>query len=312
MLLLSSLWNEVRTGNRSDAIIIPSAVIHYARPNLFFSEGRYAGPADIWSPKKGFLVQSTNPESYNLNFPTTGAHNLRFYLIITGIDVRDLKWKPVTHEGITATVTSVATNSASDYWTPTEDRFVTRVELTGPDAINQWDNPHPNPIAKPKLPQTFELVGRDRYGIEVVKYGFVLKQWFVVRDGHLPFRTRTYSDHLAWCNNIGYQMPRVRDLTNATKFGPSIVGANPSSPGNHYTRHIDVGFFSEWGDLYDYDCIDSFSGCSRFFPSFYWTSEVRGRRFSVFSSDGRIFDWTLPPTSREMEGRVTCVSNLKP
>ena len=310
LLLLSSLWNEVRTGNRSDAIIIPSAVIHYARPNLFFSEGRYAGPADIWNPKKGFLVQSTNPESYNLNFPTTGAHNLYFDLLITGIDVRDLTWAPVTHEGITASVINVVPN---DYWIPYEDRgVVARVRLTGPEARNQWYNPHPNPIAKPKLPQTFELVGRDRYGIEVVKYGFVLKQWFVVRDGHFPVRRRTYSDHLAWCNNIGYQMPRVRDLTNATKFGPSIVGANPSSPGNHYTRHIDVGFFSEWGDLFDYDCIDNIGDCSRFFSGFYWTSEVRGRRFSVFLSDGGIFDWTYPSTSGEIEGRVACVSNLKP
>ncbi|MFQ0994345.1 hypothetical protein ACGH6Q_04840 [Gilliamella sp. BG2] len=308
LLLLSSLWNvqangkKVRTGNRSDAIIIPSAVIHYARPNLYFSEGRYAGPADIWNPKKGFLVQSIDPESYNLNFPTTGANFLFFDLVISG-DFAELTWEPVTHEGITARMKLMP---GIHSWVH-DSSFVIRVMLTGPDARNQWDNPHPNPIAKPKLPQTFELVGRDRYGIEVVKYGFVLKQWFVVRDAHLPFRTRTYSDHLAWCNNIGYQMPRVRDLTNAvTKFGPS-VGDNPSSPGNHYMRHIDAGLSSEWGYLFIYT-IGGIGDAAGFLHTYYWTSDVAGHeQFIVDLSDGSI--GSLHPKT---EAGVACVSNLKP
>ncbi|OCG41987.1 hypothetical protein [Gilliamella sp. Bif1-4] len=274
MLLLSSLWNvqangkKVRTGNRSDAILLPSAVIHYARPNLFLGDDEYAGPADIWNPKKGFLVQSINPESYNLNFPTTGAHNLYFDLLITGIDVRDLTWKPVTHEGITATVTNVVAN---DGWIPWEDfaKVVARVKLTGPEARNQWDNPNPSRIAVPKLPQTFELVGRDRYGIEVVKYGFVLRQWFVVRDNPNGYvNGRRHSDQLAWCNNIGYRMPRIRDLTNAVSTGVRFpVGASPSSSDNNYMRYIGAGFFSEWGCMYDY------TGAN-FVDNRYWTSDT--------------------------------------
>ncbi|MWN32973.1 MULTISPECIES: hypothetical protein, partial [unclassified Gilliamella] len=50
------------------------------RPNLFMggtgSDPRYAGPANIWNPSKGFLVQSTSPSSYDRNFPTTGADGL--------------------------------------------------------------------------------------------------------------------------------------------------------------------------------------------------------------------------------------------
>ncbi|KDN09299.1 hypothetical protein [Gilliamella sp. Imp1-1] len=179
-LLLSLSWNvqangkKAQAGNRSDAILLPSAVINYARPSLLGYGGH--APADIWNPDKGFLVQSTNPNSYNLNFPTTGMDGLYFDLLISGVDINELTWEPVTHEGITATVTNVVAN---DRWIPKEDKgqVVARVKLTGPEARNQPLNPNPNPITKPKLPQTFELVGRHiGTGDEVVKYGFVLRQ----------------------------------------------------------------------------------------------------------------------------------------
>jgi hypothetical protein len=282
-LLLSLSWNvqangkKAQAGNRSDAImLLQSAVINYARPDLEMGVGIYAGPADIWSPDKGFLVQSINPESYNLNFPTTGAHNLYFDLLITGIDVRDLTWKPVTHEGITATVTNVVAN---DRWIPYEDwRVVARVKLTGPEAKNQWGNPNPSRIAKPELPQTFELVGRDvSTGDEVVKYGFVLRQWFVNRGREW----KPYRDHLAWCNSLGYRMPRVRDLTNSNHAN---LGATPRSSDDYYQRNIGAGFFTEWGEI-------KFYTDAGFVSNFYLTSDVidvmtsRGR-FIVASDDG--------------------------
>jgi hypothetical protein len=286
LLLLSSSSNLqalngkiARADNRSDAIVIPSAVIHYARPNLLLGHYEYAGPADIWNPKKGFLVQSINPESYNLNFPTTGAHNLYFDLLITGIDVRDLTWKPVTHEGITATVTNVVPN---DYWIPDEDRgqVVARVKLIGPEARNQWLNPNPNPIAKPRLPQTFELVGRDRDGVEVVKYGFVLRQWFVNRGDQFE----TYSDQLAWCNSLGYRMPRVRDLTNSNY---NNLGATPSSGRNRYQRHIGAGFFTEWGLVTNYTD-------SGFLHHDYWASDATGSYpFNVYSYSGGVPSYSV-------------------
>ena len=287
--MLSS-WNlqanskKYRTGNRSDAIIIPSPVINYVRPDLYVGKGAFAGPADIWNPKKGFLVQSIDfesihPESYSLNFPTTGGHNLYFDLLITGIDVRDLTWEPVTHEGITATVTNVVAN---DVWIPSGNvgQVVARVKLTGPEARSQWKNPSPSQIAKPRLPQTFELVGRDRDGVEVVKYGFVLRQWFVNRGGQLE----TYSDHLAWCNSLGYRMPRVRDLTNAVrKVNPSISGAAPSSSDNNYMRHIGAGFFAEWGETLYY------TGAG-FDSSSHWTSDATGSdQFYIRASNGDIY-----------------------
>ncbi|MCO6550597.1 MAG: hypothetical protein J6580_07935 [Gilliamella sp.] len=267
LLLLSSSWNlqaltskSGRVNNhRSDAIILSSTVlIDYVRPNLMKADSQLpASPVDIWNPHKGFLVQSIDPESYNLNFPTTGAHNLYFDLLITGIDVNELTWLPVTHEGITATVTNVVAN---DRWIPDEDKgkVFPRVKLTGPVAGNQWDNPNPSRITVPKLPQKFELVGKDSDGNEVVRYGFELRQWFVNRGD----RRDTASNQTTWCSSLGYRMPQIKDLTNAVCVDHNPYSSDPSyskcknavtidaklSSGNRfYQRRIGAGFFTEWG-----------------------------------------------------------------
>ncbi|WP_141675062.1 hypothetical protein [Gilliamella sp. Bif1-4] len=283
---------KARAGNRSDAIVIPSPVINYVRPNPNFGVGDFAGPADIWNPYEGFLVQSSiNPELYNLNFPTTGAHNLYFDLVlkIERVKPEQLTWEPVTHEGITATVVEVVEHHGYS--------FYLRVKLTGPEARNQWDNPNPSPIAKPRLPQTFELVGRDiSTADEVVKYGFVLKQWFVNRGDQL----KTYSDQLAWCNGLGYRMPRVRDLTNSkcgveSNYFPcinGIDGATPSSRHNKYQRHIGAGFFTEWGIMHEY-------ADAGFVDYHYWTSDVTGSyQFLVNSIFGDVRSYRAGTSTR--------------
>ena len=291
LLLLLSSWNlqanskKYRTGNRSDAIIIPSPVINYVRPNLFWGNGKYAGPADIWNQNKGFLVQSVNPESYNQNFPTTGLDGLYFDLLITGIEPEELTWEPVTLGRITATVTNVVANN--DYWIPWEDfaKVVARVKLTGPEARTQRNNPKPSQIAKPRLPQTFELVGRDRDGVEVVKYGFELRQWFVHRDNLNGYQH--YSDQLAWCNGLGYRMSRVRDLSNAKCgiYWPFCSNGidDSSSSGNYYQRRIGGGFFAEWGE-------PSYFGGKDFNSPYAvcWTSDKVGTTPFHVSLDGRV------------------------
>ncbi|OTQ62039.1 hypothetical protein B6C98_03155 [Gilliamella apis] len=217
-------------------------VICYARPNLSFGSGRYAGPADIWNPYKGFLTQSATPSSYGLNFPTTGANNLYFDLDISGIN-QALSWAPVSHEGITATMTDSTSTSV-------------RVTLTGPVATpSQIHSSNPSQIARPSLPQVFELVGRDSSGNAVVKYGFELKQWFVHRGPEVW----GYGEY--WCNNLGgYRYPKVKELTNGSckdRYGREGVctdfGAAPSPNDTPARRHIGGGFFSEWGKMKSYD-----------------------------------------------------------
>ncbi|NUF50344.1 hypothetical protein [Gilliamella sp. ESL0250] len=224
----------------------------YAQPRPSYWGGTYPtdGPASMWDPDGStsfFITQSTDPASYDRNFPTTGLNGLYFILGIGG-GGGQLTWEPVTHEGITATMA------------PGLDGKLVKVTLTGPEAEDQWENLNPSRIAKPNLPQTFELVGRDSQGNVVVKYGFVLQQWFVYRqDG----RQRLPSD--SWCSGLGYRLSRVKDLTNAVCSGENsdkcqgAVGATPSSSGNYYQRRIGGGFFSEWGYIQLYIGMGDFN-----------------------------------------------------
>ncbi|OCG61689.1 hypothetical protein A9G37_01530 [Gilliamella sp. GillExp13] len=272
----------------------PSApVICSVRPNLLYGgtvgiewdNPRFAGPANIWSPTKGFLTQSTTPSSYDQNFPTTGADGLYFDLDIGGIDASQLSWTVNTNGSLNATVAWRLPNQGAneDRWITDKSKYVTRVTLHGPEARSQRKNPSPSQITVPSLPQTFELVGRDSRGNEV-RYGFVLRQWFVNRGSEWSI----YSDQLAWCNSLGYRMPRVRDLTNAVCSGwnsgsscQGALGATPSSSGNNYMRHIGAGFFSEWGYMYHYD-----AGFSQYA---HWTSDATGSsQFLVDASDGYV------------------------
>ena len=257
------------------------ANICFVKPNLRYGKLNedgathdFRGPATMWDSDRGFLTQSF----YALNFPTTGANNLYFDLDIGGTS-KILSWPSVSHGGITATMTDVTATSV-------------RVTLTGPVATqSQWSSDNPGLIAKPILPQTFELVGRDSNGNAVVKYGFSLKQWFVNRGN----MRGDYSNTSSWCNSFGYRMPKVKDLTNAACQGfnsgfdcqGSDGGVTPSSPNNLYQRRIGAGFVSEWGRL------ESYSEGN--FKYGFWANESgtsNGNRFIVDSKFGSISQYS--------------------
>ncbi len=210
---------------------LPPAIC-FVKPNVVHERREYNGPDWLWDSNKGFRIQSTSPSSYNLNFPTTGAHGFYFDLDIGGVG--PLSWAPVSREGITANM----------YYL---NNTTLRVTLTGPVIPpSQWHSKNPNRIAKPTLPQTFELIGRDSRGNEVVKYGFVLNKWFVNNGDGI----NKLDELSALCKKIGgYKVVTVRDLTNANFDG---LGATPSSSGNHFQRRIGAGLLSEWGTVYLY------------------------------------------------------------
>ena len=253
-----------------------SPVVCFARPNLRYGKlGDYtpnpswdfAGPSSMWDPANGFIPQSTGPSSYGRNFPTTGANKLYFDLLISGSS-QPLYWSPVSHGGITATMSNSTDTSV-------------RVTLTGPYATeSQINSSSPIPISKPTLPQTFELVGRDTNGTPVVKYGFTLKQWFV-NTGSVK---KNYSNTLSWCNSLGYRLSRVRDLTNAVRRDVVVPSATPSSPHNGYMRHIGSGFFTEWGTTYDYSSVG-------FDVNWYWTSDPNGSSQFIVHAGGGDVSW---------------------
>ena len=262
------------------------AVVCFARPNLRYlmieNEYHYfnhvSGPASIWNPAKGFLLQSITPSSYGLNFPTTGAHNLYFDLDIAGSN-QALFWAPVSHDGITATMTSSTATGV-------------RVTLTGPVLTKFGPNSSNfavvGPNKPPTLPQTFELVGRDNSGKAIIKYGFVLKQWF-----YLSKQATTYDKASSICSDQRLRLAAVKDLTNASCNGinshskcQGAVGAIPSSPNNYFQRVIGAGFFSEWGSMHQYD--------TGFYLSDYWTSDgtmpsLIGRKSSITPTHNRKF-----------------------
>ncbi|OCG07974.1 hypothetical protein A9G13_07160 [Gilliamella sp. wkB178] len=244
--------------------------ICYARPSLDRGSDNYAGFDTIWSPTKGFLVQSTTPSSYSRNFPTTGANNLYFDLDISGINGSTLTWPTVTQGGITATMTPSPDNANN-----------IRVTLTGPVATaSQQSSATPGSIATPILPQTFVLVGKDSSNNEVLSYGFVLKKWFVHRGTQRGNLANTSS----WCSSLGggYRLSQAKDLTNG-------VGTSDNT-NNYYKRNIGKGLFAEWGNMNVYTAAG-------FAKVGYFTSDSSGSYQVVVRSDSGSVGNAFPSSS---------------
>lgn len=221
--------------------------ICYLKPNLNDNTNAWLdlGASSMWDPDRGFLVQSTNPSSYNKNFPTTGSN--RLFFDISFITDKPLTWSNVSVGGITAKVSNITNNSV-------------RITLDGPYAsVSQSDSNNPSPVAKPSLPAVFELEGKDSKNNTVIKYGFSLKQWFIHR-----YRWAIVGTQRNWCTQTGYYVPDVKDLTNAQGTSKDATDNNqiPSPPpiptfpdqasastANFYRRHIGAGLFTEWGSM---------------------------------------------------------------
>lgn len=231
--------------------VVAEPTINFATPNMNYARDHYAGDITEWDIDKGFIPQSFTPESYDKNFPTTGANNLYFKLDISGMST-SLEWPDVTVGGITATMSEATPTSVT-------------VTLTGPSpTFEQTGYDDPGKLTTPMLPAKFEIQGKSN-GVVVVKYGFELKQWFINR-------ANVYGgpdEHAAWCNNVGYSMPRVMDLTNATGStdnGLILPPVQVPSSGNYFQRRIGGGLFSEWGEINKY-------ANAYFLGSNYWTTD---------------------------------------
>ena len=238
-------------------------VVCFAKPDLEFGKLEnftdgvhdFRGPPTMWNENRGFIPQSTDPSSYHLNFPTTGMYDIYFDLEIGGSN-QALSWSSVTDgDGRISIIFSNVSNTN------------VRVQLKGPHVSSkrEIDSDNPSRVAIPSLPQTFELVGRDSRGNQVVKYGFKLKQWFINRKVTSSATSSFVESHIDWCQKIGYRLANVSDYTNAScqgigkyacdKYSAGLVGALPSSPNNFFQRVIGAGLFSEWGPLPNYGII---------------------------------------------------------
>ncbi|OCG38465.1 hypothetical protein A9G31_00175 [Gilliamella sp. Gris1-4] len=240
-------------------------------PNLRLSRGSGRGERGGWSSTEGFSSA----------FPTTGADGLYFDLKIpTVLDASQLSWTVNTSGTLNATVSWRLPNQR-DNWITDKSRYVTRVTLSGPRADStQRNSSNPSPLTRPSLPQTFELVGRDRSGNEV-RYVFTLSKWFVGRA-----MNSSWENQRSWCNSLGYRLPRVRELSNS-KLG-DWQGGTPPRGNIYYTR--DIGFFlSEWGSVAGY-VNANFGG------GFYMTAEKNSQRYpyAIRESDGEVWNLADP------------------
>ena len=282
-----------------------SPIACFAKPDMKYSDiedGQdFKGLAKEWDPKNGFIPQSYDPSGYNQNFPTTGANGLYFDLKIGGV-YQNLTWEPVSPNGdIKATMRYLNESDTS----------VVRVILTGPAASGDQIRASADQITaeanligtvkKPTLPQVFELVGRGKDSNDndvVVKYGFVLKQWFVNRgdkkredkypsdstNSNRPGSEAPYMQE-KWCEKIGYSLSKIKDLTNAKGAECPFDAENceaqnleGASIGNYYQRKIAGGLLSEWGVLGKYEMDEG-----KFDPdNGYWTSDMSSKGINVY------------------------------
>ena len=166
---LNTLYGVPKSSNFSGSNVIyyikpkDTPKVCFVKPNTKFGSTTevagvdFRGSASMWNEKEGFIPQSFNPSRYYLNFPTTAANNLYFDLKIAGSG--PLNWRTVELNGIKATMEPDSTGA------------LVRVKLTGPVANEpQWKSDSPPPLTRPRLPQIFELVGRDSHDNVVVKY----------------------------------------------------------------------------------------------------------------------------------------------
>ncbi|NUF50439.1 hypothetical protein [Gilliamella sp. ESL0250] len=263
-------------------------LVCYAQPNLNNGTGVYAGPKEQWSENDGFKLQSLSDASKN--FPTTGANNLYFKLILAGMTARQMIAingsivRPVSGMGITLSLT--AENNALD-------ENVVRVTLKGPtkDSMNKMFKP-----------ARFELY-RDM--AKNLIYQFKIDRWFIVKSGDTG---QHYDNAVSFCKNLSspqtYFVPAAQDYTNANGYDWNL---GVPGQGNTYQRRISYwnnsqwvgGLFSEWGIIYDYRDAGWDSGD-------YWVTDVsqEGRRYNVFArlGDVDIHFWN------NSSDRVACVA----
>ncbi|WP_085248419.1 hypothetical protein [Gilliamella mensalis] len=257
------------------------ACTYSAKPNLYLSNSRnswggsnYSGPPSEWDDAKGFKRQDlNNPAS---NFPTMGAYGLFFTM-----DMVDSLGSEMTFDKSPAT-------SGIDL-TITGNGSIAKIRLVGPKEGASAAE------AATALPTTFFLYS-DKAKTNKV-YSFTIKKWFIARKDYSG-SNRSYAQAEQYCNQLGYQIPTVDQLTNANSqyWNQGLAGQ-----GNNYQRRIGGGLFSEWGEPSGYYLGNNFEGGTP-----YWTQNTYKPPFEplynllVYSSTGSAGIW--------LYGNTVCVN----
>ncbi|MCO6561283.1 MAG: hypothetical protein J6574_09360 [Gilliamella sp.] len=274
--------------NRATYYLNPpkGACTYSAKPNLYLSNSRkknwggsnYSGPPNQWDDAKGFKRQDlNNPAS---NFPTMGAYGLFFTMDMVDSLGSDMTFdKSPATSGIDLTITG--------------NGSIAKIRLVGPKEGASAAE------AATAVPTTFILYS-DKAKTNKV-YSFTIKKWFIARKDYSG-SNRSYAQAEQYCNQLGYQIPTVNQLTNANSqyWNQGLAGQ-----GSNYQRRIGGGLLAEWGETYDYANInDSYPGSNFKSNEVYWTQNTyQGNKLYnllIYSNMGAVDIWQY--------GNTVCVN----
>ncbi|OCG60998.1 hypothetical protein [Gilliamella sp. Nev3-1] len=278
--------NSTRIGANSATYYLnppKGACTYSAKPNLYLSNSRkhnwggsnYSGPPSEWDDAKGFKRQDlNNPAS---NFPTMGAYGLFFTM-----DMVDSLGSEMTFDKSPAT-------SGIDL-TITGNGSIAKIRLVGPKEGASAAE------AVTAVPTTFILYS-DKAKTNKV-YSFTIKKWFIARKDYSG-SNRSYAQAEQYCNQLGYQIPTVDQLTNANSqyWNQGLAGQR-----NNYQRRIGGGLLAEWGEIYE--SANSYPGSNFKSNEVYWTQNTyQGNELYnllIYSNMGSVGIWT--------SGNTVCVN----
>ncbi|OCG68540.1 hypothetical protein A9G41_08245 [Gilliamella sp. Nev5-1] len=232
------------------------ACTYSVKPSLYLSNSHkgnwggsnYSGPPSEWDDAKGFKRQDlNNPAS---NFPTMGAYGLFFTM-----DMVDSLGSEMTFDKSPAT-SGIDLNI-------TGNGSIAKIRLVGPKEGASAAE------AATAVPTTFILYS-DKAKTNKV-YSFTIKKWFIVRKNDNDI-SHSYAQAEQYCNQLGYQIPTVDQLTNANShyWNQGLAGQ-----GNNYQRRIGGGLFSEWGETHDSANINvGYPGSNFASHRAYWTQNT--------------------------------------
>jgi hypothetical protein len=279
----------------------------YAMPNLEYDLHSNDIPYDgaissinagngEWNKQRGFYAY--NPANPGANFPTTGSHNLFFYLSVAGMKAQDIvnkNGRTILRGGVTLTLNAENT-------LPTG---LVKITLMGPKESNPGSF----------IPSTFYLHDKNNGPL----YSFRLERWYVAKKGGAG----GYQNAVTFCNNFnggGYRVIKVLDFSNSNRA--ESVNWQNGIIDETYLRKISYkengywmgGLLSEWGRMTQIYYKDSdweffqvgdpnWDAINR---AYYWTSDQHywDYNFVVEANNGLVGDRVLS----DQDYRVACVT----
>ncbi len=236
------------------------------------------GPAEQWDPKRGFKTQDLAKPQHN--FPTIGTYGLYFDLRIVNAKGAQIYYsKSPSKSNVSISLVPLPNSD------PSVDTLL--VNLLGP---KEGDT-----AAQAKFTPTTFTFYADKAKTQVI-YRFKLRQWGIVKT--VP--AASYNEAQPFCDNLGYRIPSIAELTNANGNGWQ---GGLKGQGNNYQRRISVtsssriteanplgingGLFSEWGHV-----NDKYYQISYFMSNYYWANEPlisnESTLYPLVSYDGSI------------------------